>query len=111
MGFFNRLTDFGDREQVRTYAMRIGAGLNQISSATSPQEIKGLSIAIKQEVQAMMMFALKLSRESINSLDVNINGNKSVFKGVGYEKEEIITIYNFYLYNIIFFINKYTRFI
>lgn len=79
MGFFNRLTDFGDREQVRTYAMRIGAGLNQISSATSPQEIKGLSIAIKQEVQAMMMFALKLSRESINSLDVNINGNKMPF--------------------------------
>lgn len=79
MGFFNRLTDFGDREQVRTYAMRIGVGLNQISTATSPQEIKGLSIAIKQEVQAMMMFALKLSRESINSLDVNINGNKMPF--------------------------------
>ena len=54
MGFFNRLTDFGDREQVRTYAMRIGVGLSQIASTTSPQEIKGLSIAIKQDIQAMM---------------------------------------------------------
>ena len=79
MGFFNRLTDFGDREQVRTYAMRIVAGLNQIASTTSPQEIKGLSIAIKQEVQTMMMWAFKLSRESINSLDVNVNGNKIPF--------------------------------
>ena len=79
MGFFNRLTDFGDREQVRTYAMRIVVGLNQIASTTSPQEIKGLSIAIKQEVQTMMMWALKLSRESINSLDVNVNGNKIPF--------------------------------
>ena len=79
MGFFNRLTDFGDREQVRTYAMRIVVGLNQIASTTSPQEIKGLSIAIKQEVQTRMMWALKLSRESINSLDVNVNGNKIPF--------------------------------
>lgn len=79
MGFFSRLTDFGDREQVRTYAMRIVVGLNQIASTTSPQEIKGLSIAIKQEVQTMMMWAFKLSRESINSLDVNVNGNKIPF--------------------------------
>ena len=79
MGFFNRLTDFGDREQVRTYAMRIVVGLNQIASTTSPQEIKGLSIAIKQEVQTMMMWALKLSRESINCLDINVNGNKIPF--------------------------------
>lgn len=79
MGFFNRLTDFGDREQVRTYAMRIGVGLNQIASTTSPQEIKGLSIAIKQDVQTMMMWASKLSQESINCLDVTINGRKIPF--------------------------------
>ena len=79
MGFFNRLTDFGDREQVRTYATRIGIGLNQISSTTSPQEIKGLSIAIKQEVQTMMMWASKLSQESINCLYVNVNGRKMMF--------------------------------
>ena len=79
MGFFNRLTDFGDREQVRTYATRIGIGLNQISSTTSPQEIKGLSIAIKQEVQTMMMWASKLSQESINCLDVKVNGHKMMF--------------------------------
>ena len=79
MGFFNRLTDFGDREQVRTYAIRIGVGLNQIASATSPQEIKGLSIAIRQEVQTMMMWASKLSQESINCLDVNVNGRKIPF--------------------------------
>ena len=79
MGFFNRLTDFGDREQVRTYAMRIGVGLNQIASTTSPHEVKGLSIAIKQDVQTMMMWASKLSQESINCLDVTINGRKIPF--------------------------------
>ncbi len=85
MGFFNRLTDFGDREQVRTYAMRIGVGLNQIASSTSPQEIKGLSIAIKQEIQTMMMWASKLSQESINCLDVNVNGRKIPFAQFLYE--------------------------
>ena len=79
MGFFDRLTDFGDREQVRTYAMRIGVGLNQIASATSTSEIKGLSIAIRQEVQTMMMWASKLSQESINCLDVDVNGRKMLF--------------------------------
>ena len=48
--------------------MRIVIGLNQIASASSPQEIKGLSIAIKQEAQTMMMWASKLSQESINYL-------------------------------------------
>lgn len=85
MGFFSRLTDFGDREQVRTYAMRIGVGLNQISSATSPQEIKGLSIAIKQEIQTMMTWASKLSQESINSLDINVNGRKIPYTQFIYE--------------------------
>ena len=91
MGFFNRLADFGDREQVRTYAMRIGVGLNQISSATSPQEIKGLSIAIKQDVQTMMMWASKLSQESINCLDVNVNGRKIPFRQFLYNLTQIST--------------------
>ena len=85
MGFFNRLADFGDREQVRTCAMRINVGLNQIASSTSLQEIKGLSIAIKQEVQTMMMWASKLSQESINCLDVNVNGRKIPFTQFLYE--------------------------
>ena len=94
MGFFNRLTDFGDREQVRTYAMRICVGLNQIASTTSPQEIKGLSIAIKQEVQTMMTWASKLSKESINSLDVKVNGRKMMFPEflymLSYKSAEIV---------------------
>ncbi|MBP3498228.1 MAG: hypothetical protein J6K33_10420 [Alistipes sp.] len=91
MGFFNRLTDFGDREQVRTYAMRIGVGLNQIANTTSPQEIKGLSIAIKQDVQTMMMWASKLSQESINCLDVNVNGRKIPFRQFLYNLTQIST--------------------
>ena len=91
MGFFDRLTDFGDREQVRTCAMRIGVGLNQIASATSIQEIKGLSIAIKQEIQTMMMWASKLSQESINCLDVTINGRKIPFTRFLYDLTQIST--------------------
>ena len=91
MGFFNRLTDFGDREQVRTYAMRIGIGLNQIANTTSPQEIKGLSIAIKQDVQTMIMWASKLSQESINCLDVNVNGRKIPFRQFLYDLTQIST--------------------
>ena len=30
MGFFDRLSDFGDREQIKTTAMRIDIGLQQI---------------------------------------------------------------------------------
>lgn len=91
MGFFNRLTDFGDREQVRTYAMRIGIGLNQIASTTSPQEIKGLSIAIRQDVQTMMIWASKLSQESINCLDVTINGRKIPFRQFLYDLSQMST--------------------
>ena len=77
MGFFNRLTDFGDREQVRTYAARISIGVQQIERETNPNNIKSLSIAIRQDVQAMMVYALKLTNESINCLDVN--GHKIPF--------------------------------
>ena len=79
MGFFSRLTDFGDREQVRTHVYRISVGLKQIDETTSIQEIKGLSIALRQEVQAMMLVVSKLTNESINCLDVNINGCKVLF--------------------------------
>lgn len=85
MGFFNRLTDFGDREQVRTHAYRIAVGLQQIENETSIQMIKGLSIALKQEVQAMMQVASKLTNESINCLDVNVNGRKILFPQFLYE--------------------------
>lgn len=79
MGFFNRLADFGDREQVRTHVYRISVGLKQIDDSTSIPETQGLSIALRQEVQAMMMIASKLTNESINCLDVNINGRKILF--------------------------------
>lgn len=79
MGLFNRLTDFGDREQVRAHAQRISIGIQQIENERSIQTIKGLSIAVRQEVQSMVMFASKLSQESINCLDVTINGRKMPF--------------------------------
>lgn len=79
MGLFSRLTDFGDREQVRTHVYRISVGLMQIEDATSIPEIKGLSIAVKQEVQAMMLVASKLTNESINCLDVKFYGRKILF--------------------------------
>lgn len=79
MGFFNRLLDFGDREQVRTYVYRICVGLEQIEKATSISDIKGLSIALRKEIQDMIMVATKLTGESINSLDVKVNGCKMPF--------------------------------
>lgn len=79
MGFFNRLKDFGDREQVRTYAYRISVGIEQIECSKDLSEIKGLSIAVRKDVQMMMMFASKLTRESLNCLDVNANGCKMLF--------------------------------
>jgi hypothetical protein len=68
--------------------MRISVGLNQIESATSTSEIKGLSIAIRQEVQTMMMWASKLTQESINCLDVNVNGRKILFPRFLYELKQ-----------------------
>lgn len=46
MGFFNRLTDFGDREMVRTYAMRVGTGLQQLQETNDLNMLQGLSQAI-----------------------------------------------------------------
>ena len=34
MGLFDRFKDFGDREMVKTYAMRVGVGLQQLQSAS-----------------------------------------------------------------------------
>lgn len=79
MGFFNRLKDFGDREMVRNHVCRISIGLEQIENETSTPNIIGLSIALRQEVQAMMMVVSKLSNESINCLDVDVNGRKMLF--------------------------------
>ena len=76
MGFFDRLTDFGDRELVRTYAYRISVGLNQIKHETSETTIRGLSYAIRQDIEAMLRVASKLTSESINCLDVKVDGGK-----------------------------------
>ena len=79
MGFFDRLYDFGDREVVRTHAMKIDVGLRQIESAYDLPTIKGLSAAIRNEVQDMMISAQKLTAESKNCLDVKYRGQKIMY--------------------------------
>ena len=79
MGFFDRLHDFGDREVVRTHAMKIDVGLQQIESASDLPIIKGLSYAIKNEVHDMLVSARKLTSESIGCLDVKYRGRKVLF--------------------------------
>ena len=76
MGFFDRLQDFGDREQVRTSIMKIDIGIQQIERATSIAEIQGLSYAVKEEVGYMRMLASKLTSESLGCLDVKFRGCK-----------------------------------
>ena len=76
MGFFNRLTDFGDREMVRTYAMRVGTGLQQLQETNDLNMLQGLSQAIAQDVQNMLIQAAKLTPESINCLNVSYKGRK-----------------------------------
>ena len=102
MGFFNRLKDFGDREMVRTYVYRISIGLKQIENDTSIQEIKGLSIAIRNEVQTMMIIVSKLTTESINCLYVEVDGRKMLFaKFVDELKRKSVEIVNKGGYSII----------
>ncbi|MBQ5753753.1 MAG: hypothetical protein IIV91_06075 [Alistipes sp.] len=79
MVFFNRLYDFGDREVVRTYAMKIDIGLRQIENTYNLQTIKGLSIAIRNEVRDMMISAQKLTAESKECLDVKYRGQKIMY--------------------------------
>lgn len=79
MGFFDRIYDFGDREVVRTHAMKIEVGLRQIENAYDLPTIKGLSYAIKEEVHDMMMSARKLTSESLNCLDVKYRGEKIMY--------------------------------
>ena len=76
MGFFDRLQDFGDREQVRTSIMKIDIGIQQIERTSSIPEIKGLAYAVKDEVGYMRMLASKLTSESLNCLDVKFRGRK-----------------------------------
>ena len=76
MGFFNRVSDFGDREQIKTFAMRIDTGLQQLKRETSSQMIAAISSAVKQDVDSMLLIAGKLSLESLLDLKVNYAGNK-----------------------------------
>lgn len=76
MGFFDRLYDCGDREWVKTYAIRIGIGLQQIEAEVSPQMVGGLCDAIRNEVQNMRLMASKLSNESLSCLNVKYKGQK-----------------------------------
>ncbi len=79
MGFFDRLKDFGDREWVRTSAMKIDAGIKQIEESHSSSEILGLSYAVKEEVENMLLLASKLTHESLSCLDVKFQGKKINF--------------------------------
>lgn len=76
MGFFDRLYDFGDREMVRTIALRVGVGLQQLLSETDTFQLRGLSSAVKQEVDHMIAWASKLTMESLGCLDVKFAGGK-----------------------------------
>ena len=79
MGLFDRFKDFGDREMVKTYAMSVGVGLQQLQSASDLNMIQGLSFAIAQDVQNMLIQAAKLTPESTNSLKVTYRGNKIAY--------------------------------
>ena len=79
MGLFDRFKDFGDREMVKTYPMRVGVGLQQLQSASDLNMIQGLSFAIAQDVQNMLIQAAKLTPESTNSLKVTYRGNKIAY--------------------------------
>ncbi len=79
MGLFDRFKDFGDREMVKTFAMKIDIGLQQLEQATDISTIKGLSFAIAQEVKKMLIQAAKLTPESTNSLKVTYRGNKIAY--------------------------------
>ena len=79
MGLFDRFKDFGDREMVKTFAMKIDIGLQQLEQATDISTIKGFSFAIAQEVKKMLIQAAKLTPESTNSLKVTYRGNKIAY--------------------------------
>ena len=83
MGFFDRLYDFGDREVVRTYAMRVDVGLQQMDRTYDLPTIKGLSTAIRNEVRDMIISAQKLSEESRSKdyvLRVSIHFRASLYQ-------------------------------
>lgn len=59
--------------------MRVGVGLQQLQSASDLNMIQGLSFAIAQDVQNMLIQAAKLTPESTNSLKVTYRGNKIAY--------------------------------
>lgn len=79
MGLFDRLKDFGDREAVKTSAMKIDIGLQQLEQTIDMPAIKGLSFAIAQEVKTMLIQAAKLTPESTSSLKVPYRGDKIAY--------------------------------
>lgn len=79
MGFFDRLVDFGDREQVKTIARRIDIGLQQLEEACLLREVAGLSSTLKIEIDNMILLASKLSMESLMSLEVQYKGQKILY--------------------------------
>lgn len=76
MGIFDRLYDFGDRELVRTIAMRVDIGLQQIEQETDPRFLTELCIAVANDVRYMRIQASNLSYESQACLNVKYKGIK-----------------------------------
>lgn len=79
MVLFDRLKDFGDREMVKAFAMKIDIGLQQLEQTIDIPTMKGLSFAIAQEVKKMLIQAAKLTPESTNSLKVTYRGDKIAY--------------------------------
>ena len=50
MGFFDRLSDFGERTQAKMIVKRIDIGLQQLEEEQSLPELKGLSSAVKIDI-------------------------------------------------------------
>ena len=74
MGFFDRLSDFGERTQAKMIVKRIDIGLQQLEEEQSLPELKGLSSAVKIDIDNMFAITQKLSMESLLCLELEYKG-------------------------------------
>lgn len=83
MGWLTRLHDFGDREMIKTIALRVDVGLRQLDQQMhenrDPHEVNGLASAVGDEVKRMQFLASTLTQESLNCLYVKHNGQKILY--------------------------------
>lgn len=80
MNWFNRLHDFGDRELVKNSAMKVEVGLRQLEQMILENQdirlIRGLSMAIRGEVERMQCLSSQLTKESLNCLMIKFREQK-----------------------------------